>query len=110
MTLQEVDKYMRTGETVYYVGGFMFQYHVFPARIEGISMLSFDWAPEIKLYNTALGKTERVSLCAIYANENEAAKECEKSQKEMGHVIITQKEYDELIALKDSMRDEAHGH
>lgn len=110
MTLKEADKYMRTGETVFYVGGFMFQYHVFPARIVGISMLSFDSVPELELDNLALGKTERVSICAIYTNENEAAKECEKSQKEMGHVIITQKEYDELIALKDSMRDEAHGH
>lgn len=110
MTLQEADKYMRTGETVYYVGGFMFQYHVFPARIEGISMLSFDSVPELELYNIALNKTERVSICAIYINEKDAEKECKKSQKEMGHVIITQKEYDELIALKNSMRNEINGH
>lgn len=110
MTLEDANKYMRTGEAVYYVGGFAFSFHVFPARIVGISMLSFDSVPEVDLYNLELGKTERVSILAVYTNENEAEKECKKSQKEQGHVIITQKEYDELIALKNSMRGEENGH
>lgn len=110
MTLEDANEYMRTGETVYYVGCFMYQYQVFPARIVGISMLYFDSVPEVGLDNLVLRKKESVSILAVYANENEAAKECEKSQKELGHVIITQKEYDELIALKNSMRNETNGH
>lgn len=105
MTLEEVWSYANSGETIFYVGVFMYQYHVFPARIIGVSISSIDTVPEVEVENLAIGKKEMLSIYAVYINESEALEKCKKAQKEYGHVVITQKEYDELIALKKSLTE-----
>lgn len=103
MTLEEVWEYAENGKTVFYIGCFMFQYHVFPAIIVGIRSSGKDTIPEAEVDNLVLSKKETIPICYLYTDESEAHEKCKNQQKEQGYVVITQKEYDELIALKGSV-------
>lgn len=102
MTLEEVYECAQSGTPVWYVGAFMFQYYAFQAQIVGVSFLCPDTIPEVTLEDVDRHHTEERDILHIYKDGKEAQKISAERQKECGHVVITQKEYDEILAWKDA--------
>jgi len=102
MTLEETYEYSIAGEPVWYVGGFMFQYYAFQARIVGIKFVDVNTIPEVVLEDVDRRCTEERDILNIYKDGKEAQKIAAARQKERGHVVIPQKEYDEFLQWKNS--------
>lgn len=103
MTVQEAIELMQNGSVVWYVGAFMFGYHAFPARIISVEALyPMDTVPCVEVESIGTNQLENLSIDKIYTDENTAIEKATSMQKKHGHVIITQEQYDEYMALKNS--------
>lgn len=99
MTDERAFEMINNNEPVYFISAMMFQYFVDKGYIVGWryshgESISYTLESEITKDKTELYANH------IYDNQDEAGKACQKMQKENGHVVITQKEYDEYMRLK----------
>lgn len=102
MTVQEAIELMQNGSVVWYVGAFMFEYHAFPARIVSVeAIFPESEVPCVVVKSIGTNQIEKLSIDEIYTDENAALEKAVSMQKKYGHVVITQEQYDEYMALKN---------
>lgn len=105
MTVKDAIEFAQNDEIVWYVGEFMFEYHAFPARIVSVeAIFPEDTVPCVVVESIGTNQIEKLSIDEIYTDESAAAEKAISMQKKHGHVVITQEQYDEYMALKNSKK------
>lgn len=99
MDFKEVMNRGIANEPVYTVLCFNFGCYASEIRIEQIGT-SYDTVPVIVFTNPFTGEREEISINEIYPDFESATQAATEMQKNNGHVIITQEQYDEYMDLK----------
>lgn len=103
MTVKEAIELAQKDEIVWYVGAFMFEYHALPARIVSVeAIFPENTVPCVVVESIGANQIEKLSIDKIYTDENTAIEKAISMQKKHGHMVITQEQYDEYMALKNS--------
>lgn len=97
---------MMARTTVYQVHTFMHEYVVDEVYIKNIIQRNPDFAPEFFVQSSATGEEKFVRAVTLFLDKSAAIAECKRLQREHGYVVISQKEYNELIALKSKFQQE----
>lgn len=103
MTVKDAIEFAQNEEIVWYVGAFMFEYHALPARIVSVeAIFPENTVPCVVVESIGTSQIEKLSIDEVYTDEHTALGKAAKMQKKYGHVVITQEQYDEYMALKNS--------
>ena len=90
-----IEKY-KSGKPVYVISCVMFNYYVESVRVVGLSFLNKECI-SCEIASERTSQSRAVFPYELFETAKEANNKCDKLQKEQGRVIITQKEYDNLI-------------
>lgn len=103
MTVKEAIELSQNDEIIWYVGAFMFEYRALPAKIVSVeAIFPENTVPCVVVEGIGTNQIEKLSIDEIYTDENDAVGKAVSMQKKYGHVVITQEQYDEYMALKNS--------
>lgn len=99
MKYKEINEAVFSGNPVYAVIGFNFNFYAVSIIVDCIET-DFETVPVATFVNPFTLRKEEVSANEIYLDYESAQKAAMEMQKNHGHVIITQDQYDEYMDLK----------